>query len=88
MCRERELQLQNPCMATLTTGGLMGDDLLGNVSSFIRPIGHRIYVPMETSFANPTRVQAGLDEDEKKQIQPPKYEHSNFDPSFINLSST
>jgi hypothetical protein len=43
---------------------------------------------METSFANPTRVQAGLDEDEKKQIQPPKYEHSNFDPSFINLSST
>ncbi len=81
--RERELQLQSPCMATLTTGGLMGDDPLGNGSSFIRPIGHRIYVPMETSFANPTRVQAGLDEDEKKQIPPPpKYEQS-----VINITS-
>lgn len=71
MFRERELQLHNPCMATLTTGGLMGDDLLGKNSTFIRPIGHRIYVPMETSFANPTRVQANLDEDDKRTIPPP-----------------
>ncbi|CAF1426199.1 unnamed protein product [Adineta steineri] len=72
--RERELQLQNPCMATLTAGGMMGDDPLGNGSSFIRPIGHRIYVPMETSFANATRIQAERDDDDKRQIPlPPKY---------------
>lgn len=69
--RERELQLQNPCMATLTAGGMMGDDPLGNGSSFIRPIGHRIYVPMETSFAHATRVQAERDDDDKRQIPPP-----------------
>jgi len=77
-------------MATLTTGGLMGDDPLGNGSSFIRPIGHRIYVPMETSFANATRIHAGLDDEDKKQISPspPKYENSNFDQSVINITST
>ena len=69
--RERELQLQNPCMATLTAGGMMGDDPLGNGSSFIRPIGHRIYVPMETSFAHATRVQAEREDDDKRQIPPP-----------------
>ena len=63
---ERELQLQNPCMATLTTGGMLGGDVLGNQLSFIRPIGHRIYVPMETSFANGKRYQIGLDDEEKK----------------------
>ncbi|UJR30000.1 hypothetical protein I4U23_017546 [Adineta vaga] len=73
--RERELQLQNPCMATLTAGGMMGDDPLGNGSSFVRPIGHRIYVPMDTSFAHATRVQAERDDDDKKQfpLPPPKY---------------
>ncbi|CAF3484043.1 unnamed protein product [Rotaria sp. Silwood1] len=92
--REHELQLQNPCMATLTTGGMMGDDPLGNSSSFIRPIGHRIYVPMETSFVNATRVQASLDDDDKRQIPPPppplppKYESSNFDQSIKNIMST
>ncbi|CAF1210190.1 unnamed protein product [Rotaria sordida] len=88
--RERELQLQNPCMATLTTGGMMGDDPLGNGSSYIRPVGHRIYVPMETSFANATRVQASLDDDDKKQISPPppKYDSSNFDQPIDNIIST
>ncbi len=87
--REQEVQLQNPCMATLTTGGLMGDDPLRNGSSFLRPIGHRIYVPMETSFANATRAHADLDDDDKRQIPPPpKYENSNFDQSVINVTST
>ncbi|CAF4639699.1 unnamed protein product, partial [Rotaria sp. Silwood2] len=87
--RERELQLQNPCMATLTAGGMMGDDPLGNGSSFIRPIGHRIYVPMETSFVNATRVQASLDDDDKRQIPPPpKYDSSNFDRSIDHIMST
>jgi hypothetical protein len=87
--RERELQLQNPCMATLTTGGMMGDDPLSNGPSFIRPIGHRIYVPMETSFVNATRFQAHMDDDEKKQISsspPPKYV-TNLDDSVINMTS-
>jgi hypothetical protein len=75
-------------MATLTTGGLMGDDPLTNGASFIRPIGHRIYVPMKTSFANPTRVQAGFDEDEKKQHPPPRYENSNLDLSLVNVITT
>lgn len=76
-------------MATLTTGGLMRDDLLGNGSTFIRPVGHRIYVPMETSFANPTRVQADLGEDDKRQIPPPpKYEYTNLDPSSIKIISS
>ncbi len=88
--REKEVQFQNPCMATLTTGGLTGDDLLGNGSSFLRPIGHRIYVPMETSFPNATRIHAGLDDDDKRQIPPPppKYENSNLDQSVINITST
>jgi hypothetical protein len=66
----------------------MGDDPLGYSSSFIRPIGHRIYVPMETSFANPTRVQAGLDDDDKRQIPPPKYDPTNSYQSAVNVSST
>lgn len=68
-------------MATLTTGGLMGDDPLGNGPSFIRPVGHRIYVPMETSFVNATRVQAHFDDEDKKQLPqplpPPTYQNSN-----------
>ncbi|CAF4126572.1 unnamed protein product [Rotaria sp. Silwood2] len=85
--RERELQLQNPCLATLTTGGMRGDDLLSNGLSFIRPIGHRIYVPMETSFLNAMRFQANIDDDEKKQIQsPPKY-ITNLNDSVININA-
>ena len=67
-------------MATLTTGGLVGDDPLGNGSSFVRPVGHKIYVPMETSFANVTRLQARLDDDDKRQIPPPTYDTSFYDP--------
>ncbi len=78
--RERQLQIQSPCLATLTTGGMMGDDPLSNGSSFIRPIGHRIYVPMETSFVNAARFQANKDDEEKKQIPPPEYV-SNLDNS-------
>ena len=89
--RERQLQLQNPCMATLTTGGMMGDDPLSNGQTFIRPIGHRIYVPMETSFANATRFQANKDDEEKKTIPlppppPPEY-ISNLDDSFLHINS-
>ncbi|CAF1544186.1 unnamed protein product [Rotaria sp. Silwood1] len=85
--RERELQIQNPCLATLTTGGMRGDDLLSNGLSFIRPVGHRIYVPMETSFVNAMRYQANIDDDEKKQIEsPPKY-ITNLDDSVININS-
>jgi hypothetical protein len=75
-------------MATLTTGGLIGDDPFGNGSSFLRPIGHRIYVPMETSLANATRIHAALDDDDKREISPPKYENSNFDQSVINITPT
>ncbi|UJR16491.1 hypothetical protein I4U23_003393 [Adineta vaga] len=86
--REQELQLQNPCMATLTTGGLMRDDLVSTGPSFIRSLGHRIYVPMETSFGNPTRLQANLNGDEKRDIsQPPKYV-TNLDDSVINISTS
>ncbi|CAF3775130.1 unnamed protein product [Rotaria magnacalcarata] len=88
--REHELQLQNPCMATLTTGGMMGDDSLGNGLSFIRPIGHRIYVPMQTSFANATRMQASQDDEDKRRISlpPPKHDSSNFGQSMDNITST
>ena len=66
-------------MATLTTGGVTGDDLTGSSLSFVRPIGHKIYVPMETSFANAARIQADLDDDDDKgQIPPPKYDVSNL----------
>ena len=75
-------------MATLTTGGLIGDDPLGNGSSFIRPIGHRIYVPMETSFVNATRVHSALDDDDKRQIPPPpRYENTNIDAPVIKIIS-
>jgi hypothetical protein len=74
-------------MATLTTGSMMGDNPLSNGPSFIRPIGHRIYVPMETSFVNATRFQANMDDDEKRQIpSPPKYV-TNLDDSVINITS-
>jgi hypothetical protein len=85
--RERELQLQNPCLATLTTGGMMRDDPLSNGPSFIRSIGHRIYVPMETSFVNATRFQAGVDDDEKKQLPPPPKYVTNLDDSAIITTS-
>lgn len=86
--RERELQLRNPCMATLTTGGIFGDDPLRNGSSFIRPIGHRIYVPMETSFINATRVQANREDDDKRQIPPPpKYDPANLKHYMDNITS-
>ncbi|CAF1044233.1 unnamed protein product [Adineta ricciae] len=87
--REQELQLQNPCMATLTTGGLMRDDLTINGPSFVRPLGHRIYVPMETSFGNAGRLQANLNEDEKKEStqSPPKYV-TNLDDSVLNMSTS
>lgn len=58
-------------MATLTTGGMLGGDVLGTQLSFIRPIGHRIYVPMETSFVNGKRYQTDLEDDEKKAHGPP-----------------
>jgi len=74
-------------MATLTTGGLMGDDPLSNGSSFIRPIGHRIYVPMETSFVNATRFQANMEDDEKRQVSPPPKYVTNLDDSVINIPS-
>ncbi len=74
-------------MATLTTGGLMGDDPLSNGPSFIRPIGHRIYVPMETSFVNATRFQANMEDDEKRQIPPPTKYVTNLDDSVINVTS-
>jgi len=74
-------------MATLTTSGLMVDDPLSNGSSFIRPIGHRIYVPMETSFVNATRFQANMEDDEKRQIPPPPKYVTNLDDSVINVTS-
>jgi hypothetical protein len=75
-------------MATLTTSGMMGDGLLSNGSSFIRPIGHQIYVPMETSFLNTTRFQANMDDDEKRQIPSlPKYGTNLLDESMINVTS-
>ncbi|CAF2114619.1 unnamed protein product [Rotaria magnacalcarata] len=85
--REHELQLQHPCLATLTTGGMRGDDLLSNGVSFIRPIGHRIYVPMETSFVKATRFQVNTDDEDKKQFQQsPKY-ITNLDDLTININS-
>lgn len=87
-CRERQLQITNPCLATLTTGGLMGDQLLTNgSSSFIRPIGHRIYVPMETSLANATRFQANVDDEEKNQMPPPPKYVTNLDDSVIHINA-
>ncbi len=67
----------------------MGDGPLSNGPSFIRPIGHRIYVPMETSFVNATRFQANMDDDEKKQLPPPpppKY-ITNLDDSAAYITS-
>ena len=75
-------------MATLTTGGMIGDDPLGNRSSFVRPMGHRIYVPMETSFVNAMRFQGELDDEEKKGHGPPKYEATHQDPSATALRSS
>jgi hypothetical protein len=72
-------------MATLTTGCMMRDDPLTNGPSFIRPIGHRIYVPMGTSFVNAIRFQANMDDDDKKQISPSKY-ITNLDDSVINIT--
>jgi hypothetical protein len=85
--RDRELQLQNPCMATLTTGGMVGDDPLLNGPSFIRSIGHRIYVPMETSFANATRYQANVDDDDKRQLPPPPKYVTNLDDPVVNIAT-
>ena len=86
-CRERQLQITNPCLATLTTGGLMRDQLLTNGSSFVRPIGHRIYVPLETSLANATRFQANLDDDEKKQMPPPPEYVPNLDDLVLHINA-
>lgn len=75
-------------MATLTTGGMMRDDPLSIGPSFIRPIGHRIYVPMETSFVNATRFQANMDDDEKRAMPPPpppKYV-TNLDDTVFNIT--
>lgn len=66
---------------------MRGDDLLSNGVSFIRPIGHRIYVPMETSFVNVTRFQPNTDDDDKKQFQPPPKYVTNVDDSVININS-
>ncbi len=84
--REHELQLQNPCMATLTTGGMMGDGPLTSGTTFIRPIGHRIYVPIETSFVNATRFQANMDDDEKREMPPPPKYVTNLDDPVINIT--
>lgn len=62
---------------------MMGDDPLSNGPSFIRPIGHRIYVPMETSFVNATRFQANIDDEEKKQMPPPPVYVTNLDDSAV-----
>jgi len=70
-------QFENTCMATLTTGGLMGDDLLLNGSSFPRSIGHRIYVPAETTFVNALRYQTNKEHEDK----PPSYVTNLDDPT-------
>ncbi|CAF0799167.1 unnamed protein product [Adineta steineri] len=85
--RENELQLQNPCLATLTTGGMMIDDPLSNGASYIRPVGHRIYVPMETSFINAARLQANINDDEKREMPPPKYVTNLDDSADSNISN-
>lgn len=61
-----------------------GDDPVGNRSSFLRPIGHKIYVPMDATFQRPQRYQAELDEDVKKHGLPPRYEPSSVDRPTVN----
>ena len=81
--------MQNPCMATLTTGRMMGGDPNGNHLSFIRPLGHRIYVPMETSFSHAIRYQMSADEEEKKASSlPPQYDSTMKNESIISTTST
>lgn len=63
----------------------MGDQLLTTGSSFIRPIGHRIYVPLETTLANATRFQANADDDEKKPMPSPPEYYPNLDDSMIHV---
>ena len=82
-CREHELQ--HPCLATLTTGGMMGDGRLSTGPS----VGHRIYVPMETSFVHATRLQANSNNDDEKKELPsasPKYV-TNLEDAIVNITS-
>ena len=74
-------------MATLTIGGLIGYDPSLNGPLCVRPVGHRIYIPMETSFVSVMRLQANKGDIEKRQIPLSSKYVASLDNSVVNINS-
>ena len=65
----------------------MGDERSANRLASVRPIGHRIYVPMETSLSHAKRYQTDLDDEEKRANPPPKYDATSTQPAVLNITT-